>query len=191
MKKNALIIILFLGSLNFSIAQESSPTKEVTVQSINKYMNEAVGMKIYGLRRDDNGNFTLRNGYIRIESHTLSLDKIDIRYSHSSFDNDGNYEGSYTSHQQYSQLNWDNFTIKIDSSEILKRDSSVALITLYPTSMAKWENECFPGTYNVVCTQTEYYDSFSFYIPKNRVTSCHKALLHLKELMKEEDPFGN
>jgi hypothetical protein len=76
MKKNALIFILFLGSLNFSFAQESSPTKEVTVQSINKYMNEAVGMKQYSLRKDDSGNYTIRINEYTIEENGFDLEKL-------------------------------------------------------------------------------------------------------------------
>jgi hypothetical protein len=191
MKKNSLIFILFLGSLNFSIAQESSPTKEVTVQSINKYMNEAVGMKSYSLRKDDSGNYSIRNSEYTIEVNTFSLDKISRRNAVKSYNSDGTYYGTYSENNYYSQLNWDNFSIQIDSSESLFYESSLARITIYPTSKIKWMHDCISGTANYSCNQTEYYDQFMILIPKNRVTSCHKALLHLKELMKEEDPFGN
>jgi hypothetical protein len=191
MKKNTLIFILFLGNLNFSIAQESSPTKEVTVQSINKYMNEAVGMKTYDYREDNNGNYTIRNGENTIEVNTFSLDKIDRSTAMEDYDREGNYRGTYTSQWHYSQLNWDNFTIAIDSSESLWRESNLAVIKIYPKSKVKCDHYCVPGTYIVDCTQTEYREVLEICIPKNRVTSCHKAFLHLKELMKEDDPFGN
>jgi hypothetical protein len=191
MKKIALIFILFLGSLNFSIAQESSPTKEVTEQSINKYMNEAVGMKLYGLRRDDNGNLSIRNSEHTIQENSFKLDQISRKCAVKERDQDGNYEGTFTDCVYFSQLNWDNFTVEIDSIETLYQDSNLAVIWIYPISKPRWDHECIAGTYNVRCTQTDYWDKFFIYIPKNRVTSCHKAFLHLKELMKEDDPFGN
>jgi hypothetical protein len=179
-----------LGSLNFSIAQESSPTKEVTVQSINKYMNEAVGMKYYTV--DDSGETRKRIDEYLIETNNFSLDEILKKTLVMNYEREtGKYQGTSYSAITFSQLNWENITIKIDSSESLFRESSLALITIYPTTKVKFHFISSPGTFNTHGDQTSYWSDFSFYIPKNRVTSCHKALLHLKELMKEEDPFGN
>jgi hypothetical protein len=191
--KNALIFTLFSAFICISVnAQEPSPTKEVTVQSINKYMNEAVGMKQYSLRKDDSGNYTIRVNEYTIEENGFDLDKISLKeFVENHSYTTGEYLGTRYEYRTYSQLNWDNFTIAIDSSESLFYEPNLARITIYPTSKCRWDHECIAGTYNVGCTQTEYYNNFTIYIPKNRVASCHKALQHLKELMKEDDPFGN
>jgi hypothetical protein len=185
--KNALLLTLFSTFICLSgNAQESSPTKEVTVQSINKYMNEAVGMKHYGKFSDD-----IRGSEYTIDEYSFDLDKINLNEFVEHYTITGESRGTNYENVTYSKLNWDNFTVEIDSTESLFIESNLSCITIYPSSKCRWDHECVPGTYTIDCTQTLYLDEFEIYIPKNRVTSCHKALLHLNELMKEEDPFGN
>jgi hypothetical protein len=149
MKNNTLFFILLMGSLNFSIAQESSPTKEVTVQSINKYMNEAVGMKKYSV--DDSEEIRKRADEITIESNSFSLDQISLKLFINNYEyGTGKYLGTCYENSTRSNLNWDNCTITIDSSETLFRESNLAEIIIYPKSKIKWEYEKIPGTYNII-----------------------------------------
>jgi hypothetical protein len=150
-------------------------------------MNEAVGMMMYSLCADDFGNYTKQCVEKVIEVNNFTLDKISRGRKIS----DDELKGYYFEYIYNTQLNWDNFSVEIDSSENLLWESSLARIQIITTSKVKHDESCTPGSISMSCNQNSYANGFNIYVPKNRVTSCHKALLHLKELMKEEDPFGN
>jgi hypothetical protein len=193
LKKITLLSLLFVSA--FSYAQETGPSKEVTVQAINKYMNETVGMKWYlnylkdengAVLKDENGNYLFNDfEYSLIESVKFTLEEIVIKHYRSEV------EGTSTRLTNYSNMNWDNIK-NIDTTVIVtneKKNSEIASIKISFYSKYKTVYSCIPGTLNVFCDQTEYYDNLYIYIPKNRVAACYKALIHLKELCTEEDPF--
>lgn len=192
LNKITLLSLLFVSA--FSYAQETGPSKEVTVQSINKYMNETVGMKLYFyFLINENGNVLDENGemlysdvyYERIESVNFTSDKIEKKCFYSE-----DY-GTHTDSKTYSNLNWGNIT-NIDTTVAIeneKKNSDISEIKISFSSKIKWILKCYAGTVNVSCDKTEYSDNLYIYIPKNRVAACYKALMHLKELCTVEDPF--
>jgi hypothetical protein len=193
LKKITLLSLFFVSA--FSYAQESGPSKEVTVQSINKYMNETVGMKWYlhylkdengAVLKDENGNELFNDfEYSLIESVKFTLEEIEEKFYYSED------LGTYNDRNTYSNMNWDNIK-NIDTTVIIaneKKNSELALIRISFSSKIKWDHTCFSGSMNVHCDQTEYYDNLTLCIPKNRVAACYKALMHLKELCAVEDPF--
>jgi hypothetical protein len=189
LKKITLLSLLFVSA--FSYAQETGPSKEVTVQSINKYMNEAVGMEYYiaysvdenGNRiKDENGNYLYDKDYFAIIDYTLfSLEKVSRKTANKE------KEGTYTEFNDFSNIKWENIT-SVDTTGD-KSSETLTKVRINFSSKIKWHWTCYAGTYNVSCDQTEYYDGFGIYIPKNRVAACYKALMHLKELCTVEDPF--
>ncbi len=194
--KRTLVFALFTVLFSFKgYTQETGPSKEVTVQSINKYMNEAVGMKLYfcylkdengAVLKDENGNELFNDvEYDLIESNRFTLEEIEKRYYRRRND------GTSTDRNTYSNMNWDNIK-NIDTTVIIsneKKNSELAIIRISFSSKIKWDHTCFSGSMNVSCDQTEYYDGFGIQIPKNRVGACYKALMHLKELCTVDDPF--
>ncbi len=193
LKKITLLSLFFVSA--FSYAQVTGPSKEVTVQAINKYMNEAVGMKLYyyylkdkngDVLKDEDGKYLYNDvEYDIIESASFTLEEIEKRYYCST------KNGTYSDRNTYSNINWDNIK-NIDTTVIIaneKKNSELAIIKVSFSSKIKWDHTCFSGSKNVSCDQTEYYDKLSLYIPKNRVAACYKALMHLKELCAVEDPF--
>ncbi len=196
MKTLYIAVLLLIPFVNaFSYSQETGPSKEVTVQSINKYMNEAVGMKLYfyylkdengAVLKDENGNELFNDfEYSFIESVKFTLEEIERKFYYSED------LGTYNDRNTYSNMNWDNIK-NIDTTVIIsneKKNSELAIISISFSSKIKWDHTCFSGSMNVSCDQTEYYDGFGIYIPKNRVGACYKALMHLKELCTVEDPF--
>jgi hypothetical protein len=184
MKKNTLIFILFLGNLNLSFAQESSPTKEVTVQSINKYMNEAVGMKIWCDSSIDTDH-PEEIGFELIKQNSFTLESINEKFL------ECDVKKCKTNDIAYSGIHWNTMLgFEIDSSGSYGCDKNLArVIIAFSSNLIGTQSIEYPN--QPIHTNTSYQTNLWFYIPKNRVTSCHKALLHLKELMKEDDPFGN
>jgi hypothetical protein len=185
MKKNTLFFILFLGSLNLSIAQESSPTKEVTVQSINKYMNEAVGIKIWCDSSIDTDH-PEEIGFELIKQNSFTLESINFKFL-----NWRDYIGFFPNDITFNEIHWNTMLgFEIDSSGSYGCDKNLARVIInFSSNLIGTRSIEYPN--QPVQTNTSYQTKLWFYIPKNRVASCHKALLHLKELMKEEDPFGN
>lgn len=196
MKTLNIAVLLLIPFVNpFSYAQQTGPSKEVTVQAINKYMNEAVGMKLYyyylkdengAVLKDENGKELFNDVEFQIlESNSFTLELIERRYNFSE------KNGTYSDRNTYTNMNWGNIK-NIDTTVIIsneKKNSELAIIRVSFSSKIKWNHTCFSGSKNVSCDQTEYYDNLSLFIPKNRVAACYKALNRLKELSKVDDPF--
>lgn len=181
LKKITLLSLLFVSA--FSYSQETGPSKEVTVQSINKYMNEAVGMKTYNLCFDDDGNYSNRCSENTITVNSFGLDKISRIATVTAPD------GNYSSTTEYTLMNWGNISkISVDSSENLSMDKEMVWISIDFSSKVLYNSFYTAGATG---DYSDYYNGLVIFIPRNRVEACLKALNHLKELSKVDDPFDD
>ena len=184
LNKITLLSLLFVSA--FSYSQETGPSKEVTVQSINKYMNEAVGMKTYNLCFDDDGNYSNRCSENTITVNSFGLDKISRIATVTTPD------GNYSSTTEYTLMNWGNLTqISVDSSENLSMDKEIVWISLDFASKILYNSFSTVGSGNRTGDYSDYYYGLVIFIPRNRVEACLKALNHLKEISKVDDPFDD
>ena len=156
-------------------------TKEETEKFISKCMNEAIGLKAYGVLKD--GKVIEERLY---EENTFQAKSITTFLANKDYE-----EGTYKNRTYYTKLNWENvLSVEISQEYFHKNDEGVHLLVKFSTNI-KFENSCVSGSQNRSCTQTFYGTSFWIFIPKNRAEACKKAFLHLVKIYKEEnkDPF--
>ncbi len=175
----------------FSYAQETGPSKEVTQEYIQKYTEEAVRLKTYLECYDEYGNaYRCSDDII---GSNLWYDDFSRIYRRTSVKIP---EGSYQNKVEFAKINWGNITnIYEDTSESIHRDiSELGLIVLESSSKILYTTSCYQTTGDNVekdCDLSVYVDDVLIFIPRNRVEACLKALNHLKEISKVDDPFDD
>jgi hypothetical protein len=179
MRRILLILIVNLASIGLN-----AQTKEETEKFIAKCMREAVGLKTYSVRT--NYGRAVEKIY---EQNEFELNKIFTKTAIVDY-----AKGSYKQQCTYTNVVWANVvSVVLDTIPSLFHEDDVATIRLDFSTKIKEIDFCEGGTYNVDCSNTDYWDFFTLIIPRNRAVACKKAFAHLVKLCKEENksPFDN
>jgi hypothetical protein len=177
MKTRLLTILVFSLLVTAStFAQDAMPTKEETVNYINKKLQETVGFEhiiyISGFGRD------VRT---KIKAHGISLANGSLQYSRSTLLDDGstNCEESFT----FSPRLIEHITVRGP-----EKGSVGTVEGKLGSKVGRYRSSC-PKHYEVA---TDWFALYFLAAEKADGEKIKKALFHLRDLAKaEDDPFGN
>jgi hypothetical protein len=176
-----LLTLCLLSILSLSSYAQSKPTKQQTIDYIDKTLKMSIGYKVYSV----SDNKRVISGLIT--AYSFSHTGVDEKKQEKDL-----VDGETSNwHKTYSNVNWESLSsVDVDKENSLWRDDELAVINIEFTTKVKldyYRN----GIEVTMGDAVRYPNSFALFVLKTKADSIKKALERLAEIAKEEnkDPF--